>query len=441
MRIVHPEKLKGKKIVVVVGGGFAGLNAAKVLADKPEVTVVLVDKRNHHLFQPLLYQVATAGLNPSDIAVPIRSQFSANKNIETHMGKIGRVNLLEKTISDPDDEFGQSELQLEYDYLILACGSSHSYFGRSDWEKFAPGLKTLEQATEIRRRILSVFEKAENELDPMVRTELLSFVVVGGGPTGVELAGAIAEISKQVLAHDFKQINPKETKIILIEAGPRLLAQFSEDLSVIAAQNLYDLGVDVRVSTRVEDITSFGVRTQSAFINSKCVLWCAGVRAAKIEFDANLDRDRSGRIKVCPDLSIPGFPEAFVVGDMAFVEFGHGQILPGLAPAAIQSGTYAAEKILASIRNQKKENFKYIDKGQMATIGKHFAVVQKGNIKISGMLAWLAWLFIHLLYLVGFKNRASVFFQWIWSYLFSKRGARLITEKDWRLKDYVPLFC
>jgi len=435
MRITHPEKLKGKKIVVVVGGGFAGLNAAKALADKPEVTVVLVDKRNHHLFQPLLYQVATAGLNPSDIAVPIRSQFSMNKNVETHMGKIGRIHLLEKTISDPDDEFGQSELQLEYDYLILACGANHSYFGHSDWEEFAPGLKTLEQATEIRRRILSVFEKAENELDPKVRSELLSFVVVGAGPTGVELAGAIAEISKQVLAHDFKHIDPKETKIMLIEAGSRVLAQFSEDISVIAAQNLTELGVDVRLSTRVEDITVFGVKTQNGFINSKCVLWCAGVQATKIEFDVNLDKDRSGRIKVRPDLSIPGFPEAFVVGDMAYVDLGQGQILPGLAPAAIQSGSYAAEKILASIRNQKKEDFKYNDKGQMATIGKHFAVVQKGNIKVSGMIAWLAWLFVHLLYLVGFKNRISVFLQWTWSYFFSKRGARLITERDWRLKD------
>ncbi|WP_409479537.1 NAD(P)/FAD-dependent oxidoreductase [Pseudobdellovibrio sp. HCB154] len=435
MKLTHPGKDKGKKIVVIVGGGFAGLNAAKTLADESEVEVVLIDQRNHHLFQPLLYQVATAGLNPSDIAVPIRAQFSDNENVEVHLGKIEKVQLKERTIANRAHSQLEESIFLEYDYLILACGARHSYFGNNAWQEFAPGLKTLEQATEIRKRILSIYERAENEVNPEIRSTLLNFVVVGGGPTGVELAGAIADISRTVLLNDFKNIDPAQTRVILVEAGPRVLAQFSEDLSKKAKEDLEDLGVEVRTSTRVEKITADGVYIPNEFIKSNCVLWAAGVQAAPINFDEDVERDRAGRIKVNPDLSLPNHPEVFVVGDLASIQMGENQFVPGLAPAAIQGGAYAGKKILSLIRGQKIDNFKYFDKGQMATIGRNRALMQAGRLKMTGFMAWMAWFFIHILYLVGFKNRVAVMTQWAWSYLFSKRGARLITESEWRLKD------
>jgi NADH:ubiquinone reductase (H+-translocating) len=434
MKIIHPAKAKGKKIVAVVGAGFAGFNAVKALANKRDVQVILIDERNHHLFQPLLYQVATAGLDPSDIAVPIRAQFSTNSNVEIHMEKVERVHLKQKLISNSSAIELKKAIHLDYDYLILACGARHSYFGKPQWEQFAPGLKTLEQAIEIRTRILSIFERAESEINPVLRSALLSFVVVGGGPTGVELAGAIADISKTVLLHDFRNIDPSQTKIILLEAGPRILSQFSEDLSLSAKKDLESLGVDVRVSTRVQDITIDGVQTTKEFIKSRCVLWAAGVEASPIAFDEDVARDPAGRIIVNPDLSIPGFPEVFVTGDLAAVPWGPNQWVPGLAPAAMQAGRYAAKKILANINGKTVDDFKYYDKGLMATIGKNRAIVQAGRFKMRGFLAWMAWFFIHVLYLVGFKNRVAVMVQWTWSYLFSKRGARLITEREWRLK-------
>lgn len=432
MKLVHPAKTKGKKIVVVVGAGFAGLNAAKILADQPEVEVIIIDQKNHHLFQPLLYQVATAGLNPSDIAVPIRAQFSGSSNVEVHMGKIEHVALKQNIVSIQNPSGAIEPVQLDYDYLVLACGARHSYFGNPEWEEFAPGLKTLEQATEIRRRILSVFERAENEIDPDKQSALLNFVIVGGGPTGVELAGASADISRTVLVNDFKHIDPKQTKVILIEAGPRILSQFDENLSYAAIQDLKSMGVDVRVSTRVGNITSEGVQTADGFIKSSCIIWAAGVQAASLEFDDSIERDRAGRIKVQADLSIPNYSNVFVAGDIAAIELSSNKFVPGLAPAAIQAGQFVARKILSSVRGHKISDFKYFDKGQMATIGKHRALVQSGKIKMTGFMAWQAWFFIHILYLVGFKNRIAVMVQWGWSYLFSKRGARLITASRWK---------
>lgn len=428
MQIIHPGKAKGKKIVVIIGGGFAGLNAAKTLADEPEVEVVLIDKRNHHLFQPLLYQVATAGLNPSDIAAPIRSQFSNHKNIEVHLGKINKVHLKDKFV-------GQDDIRLQYDYLIVACGARHSYFGKNEWEDFAPGLKTLEQATEIRKRILSSFEMAENEIDPEKRSAFLNFVVVGGGPTGVELAGAIADISKTVLVNDFKHIDASQAKVILVEGSSRILASFDPKLSEIAAKDLKELGVDVRQNTRVMDITKDGVQAGDEFIHSRCVIWAAGVQATQLDFDEEIEKDRAGRVKVNATLNIANHPEVFVVGDMANMPWKNGEAVPGLAPAAIQSGEFAAKSILKDIRGKSSSSFQYVDKGSMATIGRNRAVLQAKGIRMSGLLAWLGWLFIHILYLIGFKNRMTVLAQWTWSYVFSKRGSRLITEKTWKIED------
>ena len=429
MRIRHAASELGKKIVVVLGGGFGGLNAAKQLANRPDVFVILFDQRNHHLFQPLLYQVATAGLNPGDIAVPIRSQFAHNPNVEVHWGEVTGVDLNERVIKSY-----ASDLEMEYDYLILACGAQHSYFGHPEWEEFAPGLKTLEQAIEIRRRILSAFENAENEPDPEKQKALLNFVVVGGGPTGVELAGAIADISRTVLVDDFRRIDPSQAKIILVEMLPRLLATFAADLAEKTKQDLTELGVEVRTSARVERIDAQGVQVGSEFIPSKSVFWAAGVQAARLEINPPVEMDRAGRIKVKDDLSVPAYDNVFVVGDMAFLEVAPGKIVPGLAPAAMQEGRHAARVILSSIRGKQRPAFRYVDKGQMATIGKYRAVMESGRLKMTGRLAWLAWLFVHVFYLIGFKNRVAVMAQWVWSYLFSKRGARLITERQWKLK-------
>ena len=414
------------KHVLIIGGGFAGLNAAKALSNHAEVRVTLVDQRNYHLFQPLLYQVATAGLNPSDIAVPIRAQFSKAKNVEVHLGKVDRIDLKTQQIHG-------REGSVRYDYLVLACGAQHSYFGNDHWEEFAPGLKTLEQATEMRRRLLSAFEAAENELDPARQARLLTFVVVGGGPTGVELAGAIADISRTVLVKDFKRINPADAKVILIEAGKRVLAQLSESLSERTASDLVHLGVDLRLNQRVTKIDATGVEIGSGHIASECVFWAAGVQAGALSKTLGVALDRAGRITVNPDLAIPGYPNAFVVGDLASLDLGGGIFLPGLAPAAIQTGKYAGQAILREIHGKTRQKFRYVDKGQMATIGKHRAVAETGRLKLTGFIAWMAWLFIHILYLIGFKNRMGVLVDWAWNYLFSKRGARLITSRDWKL--------
>lgn len=429
MKVGHAKNPR-QKVVVIVGGGFGGLNTARELAENPDVFVILIDQRNHHLFQPLLYQVATAGLNAADIAAPIRSQFTHSKNIEVHWGRVLGVDLNSRVIHLDNDEG-----EVGYDYLVLACGAQHSYFGHPEWEEFAPGLKTLEQATEIRRRILSAFENAENETDPEKQKALLNFVVVGGGPTGVELAGAIADISRTVLIDDFRRIDPSQARVFLVEAGPRVLAAFPEDLSERTRRDLTELGVEVRTSSRVGHIDAEGVRIGEDFIPSKCVFWAAGVQAARIDFTPAQNLDSAGRVKINKDLSLPGYDHTFVIGDMAHLEITPGQIVPGLAPAAMQQGRYAARAILAQIKGRRQKDFVYRDKGSMATIGKQRAVLQAGQLKMTGQLAWLAWLFVHIFYLIGFKNRIAVMAHWAWSYIFSKRGARLITERTWRLRS------
>lgn len=416
-----------KKVVVIIGAGFAGLNAAKKLRNVKDLHVILIDQKNHHLFQPLLYQVATAGLNPSDIAVPTRSEFSDADNIEVHLGRIQGVDLAKSFV------YGK-HYEIEFDYLIVACGAQHSYFGHPEWEEFAPGLKTLEQATEIRKRILMAFEIAENMPDPKEQKNWLTFVIVGGGPTGVELAGSIAEISRTVLDRDFKRIDPSKARVIIVEAAPHVLSAFHPKLAEQARKNLVDLGVEVRNGVRVDNIDADGVNIGEVRIDAKTKFWAAGVQAAKFDFPSEIERDRSGRVKVLKDFSLPSHQNIFVVGDMAAFELSEGKTLPGLAPVAIQSGKFVAETIRREVRGKPRKHFEYFDKGMMATIGKYKAVVQSDVLNFSGYFAWLAWVFIHILYLVGFRNRVAVVLNWTWSYTFSKRGARLITDKDWQLR-------
>src|SRR6267142_4921428 len=415
------------KEVLIVGAGFGGLEAARALAGNPSVNITILDQRNHHLFQPLLYQVATAGLSPGDIAVPVRAQFSQAGNVDVHLGRVSRVELADKRV------FLEDGVSFSWDFLILACGATHSYFGHPEWEPFAPGLKTLEQATEIRRRILLAFESAENEAHPSKQRPLLAFVIVGGGPTGVELAGAIADISRTVLVRDFRHIDPTTAHVLLLEAGPRILPAFAEALSSRATDDLRKLGVEVRTSSAVTGIDANGVEIGGRQrIAAKSVFWAAGVQASGLAKSLGVELDRAGRVKVNGDLSIPAFRDAFVIGDMAHLEEPGRGLVPGLAPAAIQEGRLAAHNVLASVENRPRRPFRYRDKGMMATIGKHKAIAQTGRLRLTGYLAWVAWLFIHILYLIGFKNRLFVFAQWMWSYLFSKRGARLITHRDWK---------
>ena len=416
------------QVVVVVGAGFAGLNAAKKLANKDNLQVILIDHRNHHLFQPLLYQVATAGLNPSDIAVPIRVQFRNAPNIQIHLGRVNAVDLERQVISGNGHE-------LPFSYLILACGARHSYFGHPEWEEFAPGLKTLEQATEMRRRMLVAFELAENELDAATQLAYLTFVVVGGGPTGVELAGAIADISRTAMRGDFRRIDPSKAHVILLEAAPRVLTTFSEELSERARRDLAAIGVEVRTGAKVEAIDAEGVTVGNQKIRARTVFWAAGVQAERVTLTPPIEVDRAQRIKVQNDFSVPGYRNVFVVGDMASLERAPGQLVPGVAPAAIQAGEHAAEMILRDLVGEPREAFVYNDKGTMATIGKSRAVAQIGRLALTGRIAWLAWLLIHVYQLVGFRNRIAVVSNWAWNYMFSRREARLITEKEWRLRN------
>ncbi len=411
----------------MIGAGFAGLNAAKKLANRENLKVILVDHRNHHLFQPLLYQVATAGLNPSDIAVPIRVQFRGAPNVEIHLGRVDGVNLERQTV------FGQGH-EIPFDYAIVACGARHSYFGHPEWEEFAPGLKTLEQATEIRRRILVAFELAENELDADTQRAYLTFVVVGGGPTGVELAGAIADISRTAMGGDFRRIDPAKSHIVLVEAAPRVLTTFSEELSERARRDLVEIGVEVRTNAKVDAIDAEGVTIGSQKLRARSVFWAAGVQAERLTFIPPLEADRAARIKVNNDFSVPGHPNVFVVGDMASFEIAPGTLLPGVAPAAIQAGQHAATMLLHDLEGEPRRPFEYRDQGSMATIGKSRAVAQIGRLKLTGRTAWVAWLLVHVFSLIGFRNRMVVLFNWVWSYMFSRREARLIVEKEWRLR-------
>ncbi|MBC7540633.1 MAG: NAD(P)/FAD-dependent oxidoreductase [Bacteriovorax sp.] len=422
--------MKTKKNVVIIGGGFGGLKAAKVLGAYPDlVNVTLIDRRNYHLFQPLLYQVATAALSPADIAAPIRALVSQFINVNVLLSDISIIDPQNKTIIG-------KELLLKYDYLILACGATHSYFGNDEWEEFAPGLKTLEMATEIRRRILMAFESAEKEIDPIIQKVWLTFVIVGGGPTGVELAGSISEIARLTLEADFRNINPVDSQIILIEAGERVLASFQDELSIAARIDLEKIGVTVLTKTMVTNIDGNGVKLKhselESFIPSKTVIWAAGVKASPINLTLGTPLDKAGRLIVEANLSLPNHQDIFVVGDQAHFDLPTGLSLPGLASVAIQQGGQAAHNIILSICGIEMKKFHYFDKGQMATIGRKLAVMEFRGFKARGLFAWIAWLFVHIYYLIGFKNRFIVMFNWAWSYFTFGRGARLITKKDWR---------
>lgn len=414
------------KHVVIVGGGFAGLNAAKILGKSKAVKVTLIDRRNHHLFQPLLYQVAMAALSPAEIAVPIRSVLSKYRNINVLQGEVKSVDPKKQVVIA---DFGE----VQYDYLLLACGARHSYFGKEQWEEHAPGLKTVEQATEIRRRVLTAFETAEREKDPEKQKKQLTFVIVGGGPTGVELAGAIGEMSRYTLTKDFRNIDPKVTRIILVEAGPRILSSFSEKLSSQATRDLEKLGVQVWTSSYVTNVNESGIEIGEEKIQSATVLWAAGVQASGLGRKMGLELDNQGRVVVEPDLSLKEYPNVFIAGDQAHaIQESTGKPLPGLAPVALQQGRFIAKNILKELKQQPRKEFRYLDKGQMATIGRSRAIVETGGVRFGGFIAWVAWLLIHIYYLAGFKNRFFVTMHWGWSFLAFRRGARLIVTKEWR---------
>ncbi len=405
--------------VVIVGAGFGGLAAARELATAP-VRLTVVDRRNHHLFQPLLYQVATAGLSPGDIAYPIRSILRTQRNTTVLLAEVVAVDPVRREVRLADGTLG-------YHFLILASGAGHAYFGHDEWEKFAPGLKTLEDALAIRRRILLSFEEAERESDPRRRSRLLTFVIVGGGPTGVELAGAIAEISRHVLVSDFRAIDPREARIALVEAGPRILSAYSTESSARATAALRERGVEVRVDASVTGVDGEGVSLGAERIEAHTVLWAAGVAASPLAASLGAPLDRVGRVVVEADLSIPGHPEVFVIGDLAAFLHQGGKPLPGLSPVAMQQGRAAARNVLRSLQGRPRIHFHYADKGTMAVIGRAAAVAEIAGLRLSGLLAWLAWCFVHIFYLIGFRNRFIVMIEWAWAYFRYERGARLIT--------------
>ncbi|HSZ63802.1 MAG TPA: NAD(P)/FAD-dependent oxidoreductase [Terriglobales bacterium] len=416
--------------VVIVGAGFAGLTAARRIARLP-VQVTVVDRRNHHTFQPLLYQVATAGLSPGEIAAPIRSILKSHSNVEVLLDEVIDFNLEQKQVIT-------KEQALDYDFLIIASGAMHAYFGHDEWEPLAPGLKTIEDALEIRRRVLLAFELAERRKeeeatannDDAAKSSPLQFVVVGGGPTGVELAGTLAEIARHALNGEFRNIDPRRSRILLIEGGPRVLPAYSEELSRKAQQQLQHLGVEVRTSQMVTRVEAGAVWMEDQRVAAAVILWAAGVAASPLGRKLGATVDRAGRVRVQPDLSIPGHKEVFVIGDLAALQDENGKMLPGVAPVAIQQGEWVAKTIARDLENQPRRDFYYFDKGSLATIGRAAAVAQFGKFEISGYFAWLAWLFIHILFLIGFRNRLLVMIQWAWSYLTYERGARLITGGD-----------
>lgn len=409
--------------VVIVGAGFGGLNAAQSLAGA-DVKITVIDRQNFHTFQPLLYQVATAGLSPGEIAEPIRSILRKHRNIEVLMAEVTGFDLERRLVRAGD-------LEVPYDSLIVAAGASHAYFGHDEWKDLAPGLKTIEDAIEIRRRVLLAFELAEREASAGKADEPLNFVVVGGGPTGVELAGTLAEICRHALAQDFRKIDPRRMHIHLVEGGPNVLPAYPQDLSRSALEQLQRLGVEVMTSTMVTQIEPGVISMGEKRMNAAVILWAAGVAASALGKKLGVPVDRAGRVPVQPDLSIPDHPEVFVIGDLAALKDKAGKMLPGVAPVAILEGRYVAKVIRREIEHgaaaEPRKPFHYWDKGSLATIGRAAAVAEFGKIHISGFLAWLAWLFVHIFFLIGFQNRVLVLIQWAWSYFTYERGARLIT--------------
>ncbi len=403
--------------MVVVGAGFGGLQAALVLS-KRDIDVTIVDRHNHHLFQPLLYQVATAALSPGDISYPVRSVFREHKRTRTVLAEVKNIDVEARRVELADES-------IPFDYLVVATGATHSYFGQDAWERLAPGLKQIEDALEMRRRILLAFEKAEREKSAAKRRALLTFVIVGGGPTGVELAGAIAEIAGRVMRDDFRSIDPAEARVILVEAGPRILAGFPEELSTKAKKALEDLGCWVWANQKVTDIQEDHVVVEDRRIDAYTTLWAAGVRASALGKVLGGETDRAGRVRVEAGLNLPAHPEIFVVGDLAHLVEG-GRPLPGIAPVAMQQGRHAARNILRAIAGKPPEPFHYFDKGNMATIGRAMAIAEIGKLRLSGLVAWLAWLLVHIMYLIGFRNRIAVVMNWAWAYVRMQRGARLI---------------
>ncbi|MEL6892744.1 MAG: NAD(P)/FAD-dependent oxidoreductase [Actinomycetota bacterium] len=411
--------------VVIVGGGFGGLAAAKALAGEP-VDVVLIDRRNHHLFQPLLYQVATAGLNPADIATPIRSAVRRHHNVSVRLGEV-------TSITDDDAVVLADGSRVDFDHLIVATGARHSYFGHDEWERHAPGLKSVEDALEIRRRVLVAFEEAERTDDPAERNEHLHFVVVGGGPTGVELAGAIAEIATKTMSRDFRAIDPSKAHVMLVEGADRVLGTYPPELSASAERQLERLGVDVRLGTMVESIDDRGVDTNHGRIAARTVVWGAGVQASSLGVETGAELDRAGRVVVDESLAVPARTNVFVIGDLAHAT-SDGEQVPGVAQGALQGGAHAARCIAADLAGERRPVFTYRNKGELATIGRSSAVGVIGRRHLRGWIAWMAWWAVHIVFLIEFRSRLVVLFSWAWSYLTFQRGARLITTA-WRPDD------
>lgn len=413
----HPAE--DRPHVVIIGGGFAGLYAARELARAP-VRVTLIDKENHHLFQPLLYQVATAALSPADIASPIRAILRDQKNCDVMMGDVTVIDRENRTVT-------VAEKQIPFDYLILATGATHSYFGNDEWQKYAPGLKTIDDALEIRRRVLLAFEAAEQEPDPEKRRELMTFVVIGAGPTGVELAGALSEVARYAMSRDFRRINPQDARIILLDAAPAVLPVYPEELSREARRQLEKLGVEVETDQKVTAVDEHGVTLGGERrIHSRTTIWAAGVQGSPLARCLGVELDRAGRVLVDDDLSLPGSERIFVAGDLAAVKWNDG-LVPGVAPAAIQEGKHAARNIVRHIERVELLPFRYRDKGSLATIGRAAAVAEIRGLHLRGWVAWMTWLVVHIFFLIGFRNRVVVLLQWSFAYLAHKRGARLIT--------------
>ncbi|MEP7074640.1 MAG: NAD(P)/FAD-dependent oxidoreductase [Acidobacteriota bacterium] len=420
--------MKERPRVVIVGGGFGGLWAAKALANKP-VDVTLIDRKNHHVFQPLLYQVATAVLSPGEIAQPIRRILHYAKNTQVILGDVFGFDKEKQTVILAEGA------EVKFDYLIVAAGARHSYFGHDDWEQLAPGLKTLEDAVEIRRSVLLAFEHAEREAYLNGTKRNLTFVVIGGGPTGVELAGAIADIARQSLAGDFMAIDTTEARVVLYEGSDRVLGTFAKDLSESAKKQLESIGVEVHLNSFVTDLEWGRVKVGDHWVDCDVAVWATGVAASSLGKQLGVETDKSGRVFVQPDLTISDFKNIFVIGDMASLKRENGEPVPGVSPAAMQMGTNAAQNILRDVKGKAREDFKYWDKGTMATIGRSKAIAEAAGLHFKGFIAWMMWLFLHVFFLIGFRNRFAVMFEWFWAYLTRERSARLITGDADDMRD------